>query len=440
MSIEYWVMGIGKLCENIIFLGCQRWASRWWGIAFLNAIGTNLVINSYFCTKSISMITRTAEALLRKYARHFRAVAVVGPRQSGKSTLVRKVFARKPYVSLENPDERMQAQEDARAFLARFPNGAIIDEAQRVPDIFSYLQQVLDETPKNGLFVLTGSNNFLLQQSISQSLAGRIGYIDLLPLSAEEIASSRKLKWPTHELILRGGYPELYDKKGDISLWYPAYIRTYVERDVKQLRNIDNTLLFNRFLKLCAGRTAQQLNVAALSNECGIDVKTVNSWLSILESSFIIFLVHPHHRNFKKRVVKSPKLYFADTGLACNLLGIRHVNELALSHFKGALFENYVVAELLKAKYNRGLHSELFYWRDNKGVEVDVIVDTGKKLIPLEVKSAQTFRDELLKSIRAWNGYSRNKGGALLYDGKAAFHSNDGIEVCNWRGCGKWMD
>ncbi|MEK6616456.1 MAG: AAA family ATPase, partial [Bacteroidota bacterium] len=283
------------------------------------------------------MIKRTAEKLLRNYSRQFRALAVVGPRQSGKTTLVKMTFPGKPYVSLENPDERMQADSDPRGFLNRFKNGAIIDEAQRVPVLFSYLQQILDETRKESLFILTGSNNFLLQQSVTQSLAGRIGYIDLLPLSINEISFFVKTKISTDELILNGCYPELYDKKRISSIWYPAYIRTYVERDVRQLRNIDNTLLFTRFLQLCAGRTGQQISVSALSNECGIDVKTVNSWLGILQSSYIIFLLPPHHRNFNKRIVKTSKLYFTDTGLACSLLGIHKTKELSNSQFREAL-------------------------------------------------------------------------------------------------------
>lgn len=379
------------------------------------------------------MIKRSVEKLLKEYSKQFRSLAVVGPRQSGKTTLVRNAFPRKPYVSLENPDERLLAHDDTRAFLSRFPNGAIIDEAQRVPEIFSYLQQILDETKKEGLFILTGSNNFLLNQSISQTLAGRIGYIDLLPLSYEEISQFDKMNTSTNELIFNGCYPELYDKNRKPEIWYPAYIRTYIERDVKQLRNIDNTLLFNKFLQLCAGRIGQQLNVSALSNECGIDVKTVNAWLSILESSYIIFLLPPHYKNFNKRVVKSPKLYFIDSGLACSLLGIRQTSELTNSHFRGALFENYVVSELMKKKFNSGSSTNLFYWRDNKGVEIDLLLDDGKTLIPIEIKSAQTFQEDYLKPMHLWNNYSTLTGGILFYDGEMNFKRKDAIEVKNWR-------
>jgi len=379
------------------------------------------------------MIHRTIEQLLVQYSREFRALAVVGPRQSGKTTLVRSVFAHKPYISLENPDELLLASSDPRAFLNRYLGGAVIDEAQRVPALFSYLQQILDETSEDGLFILTGSNNFLLQQSVTQSLAGRIGYIDLLPLSYNEINSLGLPALSTNQLILQGCYPEIYDKQRSHQIWYPAYIRTYVERDVKLLRNIDNTLLFTRFVQLCAGRIGQQLSVSALSNECGIDVKTVQAWLSILQSSFIIYLLPPHFKNFNKRVVKTPKLYFTDTGLACSLLGIRSENEVSTSHFRGALFENYVVSELLKYKYNTGSPVNLYYWRDSLGVEIDILLDTGQTLYPIEIKASETFQESHLKPMQQWQRISGITRGLLLYDGEQEFDRQDSVNVRNWR-------
>ena len=379
------------------------------------------------------MIHRTIEQLLVQYSREFRALAVVGPRQSGKTTLVRSVFAHKPYISLENPDELLLASSDPRAFLNRYLGGAIIDEAQRVPALFSYLQQILDETSEDGLFILTGSNNLLLQQSVTQSLAGRIGYIDLLPLSYNEINSLGLPDLSTNQLILQGCYPEIYDKQRSHQIWYPAYIRTYVERDVKLLRNIDNTLLFTRFVQLCAGRIGQQLSVSALSNECGIDVKTVQAWLSILQSSFIIYLLPPHFKNFNKRVVKTPKLYFTDTGLACSLLGIRSENEVSNSHFRGALFENYVVNELLKHKFNTGSPVNLYYWRDSLGVEIDILLDTGRTLYPIEIKASETFQESHLKPMQQWQRISKITRGLLLYDGEQEFDRQDSVNVRNWR-------
>ncbi len=382
------------------------------------------------------MITRNAEKWLRKLAKEFRSVAVVGPRQSGKTTLVKAAFPRKPYVSLEDPDERFQADNDPRAFLARFKNGAIIDEAQRVPALFSYLQKILDNTRKDGLFILTGSNNFLLQESISQTLAGRIGYMDLLPLCYDELVQLKLKNSSTNKLIWMGSYPEVYDRGRSPALWYPAYTRTYVERDVKQLINITDTILFTRFLQLCAGRTAQQLNITTLSNESGIDVRTVNNWLGILESSYIIHFLRPHFKNFNKRLTKAPKLYFYDTGLACSLLGIKTEKELDNSHFRGALFETFIVSECLKLKHNSGSQASFYYWRDNKGVEMDLLAENGKKLLPIEIKSAQTYRDDYLTNMHKWNDYAGQKGGILLYDGPQSFDRSDKITVVNWREIG----
>ena len=379
------------------------------------------------------MQPRLAEKLLKQYSRQFRSLAVVGPRQSGKTTLVKKVFPSKPYVSLEDPDERLFASSDPKAFLARFKNGAILDEVQRAPELFSYLQGILDNTKKDGLFILTGSNNFLLLQSVSQSLAGRIGYLDLLPLCYKEILQFEKKELSTRELIWKGGYPELYDKNRQPGTWYPPYIRTYIERDVKQISNIGNSLIFNRFMQLCAGRTGQQLNVAALSNECGVNIKTVQSWLSILQSSYIIFLLPPYHKTYNKRVVKTPKLYFLDTGLACSLLGIRQENEITNSHFRGALFENFILLEILKQKYNNGSAANLYYWKENNGLEIDILIDTGKKIIPIEIKMSETFTDGYIKNIRHWNKIADNTGGYLLYDGDKELILSDKIMISNWR-------
>ncbi|MFY8037000.1 MAG: ATP-binding protein [Cyclobacteriaceae bacterium] len=382
------------------------------------------------------MVHRNAKKWLRVLASEFRSVAVVGPRQSGKTTLVLETFARKPYVSLEDPDERQLADNDPRAFLARFKNGAIIDEAQRVPALFSYLQNILDNTKKDGLFILTGSNNFLLQESISQTLAGRIGYIDLLPFCYGELHQMPLKKENTDHLIWKGCYPEVHDRERSPAVWYPAYIRTYVERDVRQLKNITDTILFTRFLQLCAGRIGQQLNLVSLANDCGIDVRTTQNWLSILESSFVIFLLRPHHKNFNKRLVKTPKLYFYDTGLACSLLGIKSEKEITNSHFRGSLFECHVIAECLKNKHNAGSQTAFYYWRDNKGVEIDLLAENGRKLLPIEIKSSQTFRDDHLLNLHKWNAYAGQRGGVLIYDGPQNFTRSDRISISNWREIG----
>ena len=379
------------------------------------------------------MLPRVAETLIKKYSRQFRALAIVGPRQSGKTTVVKKVFPKKPYISLEDPDERMLATNDPLAFLNRYKKGAVIDEAQRVPELFSYMQGILDTVKTDGFYILTGSNNFLLQQSISQSLAGRIDYIDLLPLCYREILQFRKINYTTNELIRNGGYPELYDKNRQPGIWFPSYIRTYIERDVKLLRNIDNTILFNRFLQLCAGRVGQQLNIAALSIESGVDVKTAQSWLGILQSSYIIMLLPPHFKNYNKRVVKTPKLYFLDTGLACSLLGIRKDPELQNSHFRGALFENFVLLEILKQKYNTGSQALLYYWKENNGLEIDLLIDNGKKIVQVEIKAAQTFDNSYFKNIIHWNKIIGNKGGIVVYDGEKNITLSGNYLTTNWK-------
>jgi predicted AAA+ superfamily ATPase len=262
------------------------------------------------------------------------------------------------------------AENDPRAFLGRFPHGAILDEIQRAPGLLNYLQEILDNSTEDGLFILTGSNNLLLQSDISQTLAGRIGILDLLPLSVDEIKSFEPDEFEANSLILKGSYPEIYHKRRNPQHWYPSYIRTYIERDVRNIRNIENISMFIKFLRLCAGRVGQQLNVSSLSNECGIDVKTVNSWLSVLESTYIIKLLQPYYENYNKRVVKTPKLFFYDTGIVCSLLGIRNTKELSVSSFRGKLFENFILMEIMKAIKNNGYQTELYYWKINNGIEI----------------------------------------------------------------------
>ena len=377
------------------------------------------------------MIRREIDKLLEEYAREFRAVLVVGPRQSGKTTLVQETFPNKPYVSLENPDERLLAETDGKAFLNRFPNGAILDEVQRAPILLSYLQEILDKTQEDGLFILTGSNNVLLQENVSQTLAGRLGVLDLLPLSYREIFSTRQIYTIT-QLIFKGSYPEIYTKNRKPELWYNSYIRTYIERDVRQLKNIENTSLFVKFLKICAGRIGQQLNVSSISNDCGIDLKTVNSWLSILEQTYVIKLLQPFYNNFNKRVLKTPKLYFVDTGLACSLLDIRKIEELELSHFRGALVENFILLDCHKNNANKNLNQSFYYWRDNKGVEVDLIIDDGSTFLPVEIKSAQTFSNDFSNNLKKIMTYSGVKEAKIVYDGKMEFTSSENIQVENW--------
>lgn len=379
------------------------------------------------------MIRREITDLLRVYASEFRAILLVGPRQSGKTTLVKQVFKEKQYVSLENPDERYIAESDPRAFLKRFPNGAILDEIQRAPSLLNYLQEILDTTEEDGLFILTGSNNVLLQESITQSLAGRIGVLDLYPLGFNELPEELHQLNLNH-FIFSGSYPEVVVKKRNPTLWYNSYIKTYIERDVKQLKNIENTLLFIKFVKLCAGRIGQQLNYTSISNECGIDVKTVNAWLSVLEATYIIKLITPYYKNFNKRLVKTPKLYFVDTGLACSLLGIRKEEELVNSHFKGALAENFLIMETFKKSINSGTGDVLYYWRDNKGLEIDLLIENERgEMLPIEVKSSQTYSNNFSDNISKFCEIAGVKNGVVIYDGVIEFVSSDNIQVQSWK-------
>lgn len=372
------------------------------------------------------MKKRESEKELKELAKQFKAVAVIGPRQSGKTTLVTKVFKNKPYVNLENPDTRKYALEDPRGFLANYSKGAIIDEVQRVPEIFSYLQQILDENSTRGLFILTGSNNFLLQENISQTLAGRVGYLFLLPFSLNEINENER---EIDEVLYKGCYPALYDGKFDISKYYVNYIRTYVERDVRLIKNISNLYLFERFLRLCVGRIGQLLNMNSLAVEVGVDVKTIGSWIGILEASFVVFRLKPYYKNYNKRVVKMPKLYFYDTGLAISLLGIENVKQLSFHPLKGSLFENLIIVDFLKRRFNSGKNNNLFFWRDNTGNEIDLVLEFSNNLLPIEIKSGQTIINEFFKGIKFWNKLTGSEGGFIIYGGTQVQKRSNNIVV-----------
>lgn len=372
------------------------------------------------------MIPREADAEIRTLATQFKAVAVVGPRQSGKTTLVRHIFRDKPYVNLENPDLRMYATDDPRGFLSNYLQGAVLDEVQRVPDLFSYLQQILDESESKGMFILTGSNNFLLQERISQSLSGRVGYLQLLPLTLSEINNNES---NSNRLIHKGFYPALYSENTDPQKWYANYLRTYVERDVRLLKNISDLHTFERFIRLCAGRIGQLLNMSGLAVETGVDVKTISAWLSVLETSFVLFRLQPYHENYNKRIVKMPKLYFYDTGLAVSLLGVENEAQLALHPFRGSLFENMIIAEFLKKRTNAGKPHNLFFWRDNIGNEIDLLIKTGNKLLPVEIKSGKTVTNEYFKGILFWNKITQTEGGYVIYSGEMSQNRSHEIKV-----------
>lgn len=373
------------------------------------------------------MILRVAQAELINLASQYKAIAVIGPRQSGKTTLVRAVFPEKPYVSLENLEARSYALEDPKAFLNQFPDGAVLDEVQRTPALFSYLQQIIDESDQKAQFILTGSNNFLLQQNITQSLAGRVGYLHLLPFSLSEIQDVAPAQ--IHELLFKGFYPPLYDQNFEIQKWLSNYIKTYLEKDVRQLRSIKNLVVFEKFLRLCAGRVGQLFNKNALALETGVDSKTIESWIGVLEASFIVLRLQPHHKNFNKRIVKMPKLYFYDVGLASALLGVQEAKQLEFHPFKGNLFENMVIIELLKQRLNTGKANNLYFWRNSKGNEVDVIIDNFDHLIPVEIKVGKTITQEYFKGLNYWNKLTNTSGGKVIYGGEGYQKRSQDLEV-----------
>lgn len=380
------------------------------------------------------MINREAEKKLSSLAKQFKAVALIGPRQSGKTTLVKKLFKNKPYISLENPDTRNFFLNDPKGFFETYKNGAVIDEAQKAPDIFSYLQEILDNSKKKGLFILTGSNNFLLQENISQTLAGRIAYLSLLPFSIHELESKKKLNRSDNEMILKGFYPPVHTQKIKYNDWYPNYIKTYIERDVRQLKNISNLLQFEKFMALLAARCAKELNVNELSNETGVDNKTITSWLSILQTSFIIYLMKPHFKNFNKTIVKRPKLFFYDTGIICSLLGIKEQNHLNTHPQRGYIFENMVINEFVKKKSNKGETINLYYWRDKTGHEIDLLMDDARELIPIEIKSGKTILNEYMNNIKYYKNLSNCKKSFVLYGGDESQKRSNNISIMNWRG------
>jgi predicted AAA+ superfamily ATPase len=380
------------------------------------------------------MLARDAEKTLIRLAKSFPVVAITGPRQAGKTTLARAVFIGKPYVSLENPDEREFAQNDPKRFLARFPNGAVLDEVQRCPSLLSWLQGVVDERGVMGDFVLTGSAQFDLIEGITQTLAGRVGRVELLPLSSRELKAANQLPNSLSQMLIQGGYPALYDRKISTQDWFSNYVATYVERDVRQLISVRNLSQFQTFLKMCASRTGQLINLTSLGADCGISAVTAKQWLSVLETSYIVTLLRPHHSNFGKRLVKTPKIYFLDSGLAAWLMGIRSAETLETHAARGALFESWVVSELYKKRLNAGLPIDLFFWRDNTGNEVDLIVENEKGLQPIEIKSGSTYASDWSQGLKKWQALAQNSSlePAILYGGESTFE-REGLKVWGWR-------
>jgi predicted AAA+ superfamily ATPase len=379
------------------------------------------------------MIKRQIADKLLNLSGKFRVVTITGPRQSGKTTLAKKVFGNYDYVSLENIDTRLLAKEDPRGFLKSHPGKCIIDEIQLVPELLSYIQTIVDKENIKGRFILTGSQNLLLLEKITQSLAGRTALVKLLPLSLIELRDVPGFGFHDFEkTIHQGFYPSIYADNIPAEDYYAAYIETYVQRDVRQIQNIRNLTAFTTFIKLCAGRTGQILDYSSLACDAGVSVNTAKDWVSVLEASYIIFRLQPYYKNFKKRLIKSPKLYFYDTGLASYLLNIKDPIQLSTHYLKGSLFENFIILEFLKNRFNQGLQSNIFYWRDNKKNEIDCIVDKTRP-IALEIKSGKTFTKDFIKMRKYWQKISgiENKDFFLVYGGERSFDFQD-TSIYSW--------
>ncbi len=374
----------------------------------------------------MTQVRRDLEARMLTAAGSYPAITLTGPRQSGKSTLCRALFPDKPHVSLESHDTREFAEEDPRGFLAKFPDGAILDEIQRTPKLPSYLQGLIDADPKPGRWVLTGSQNLLLLDAVNQSLAGRTAVLQLLPLSRREVVRFDHHPTDLESTLLAGGYPAIFDRRLDPPDWLGSYVATYVERDVRSVTRVGDLTTFQRFLELCAGRTGQLLNLSALAADTGISQPTARSWLSILETSFVAFRLPAFHTNHRKRLVKMPKLHFHDTGLACRLLGIRTVDHLQSHPLRGAIFESWIVSEVLKHRTNAGERGGLSYYRDHNGVEADLIVERGLRRSVLEAKSARTpgraLFDGLGRLRSAFASTAQDTDFAVAYGGDESQH------------------
>ena len=385
------------------------------------------------------MIRRDAENAIHSLLRGFPIVTITGPRQSGKTTLAKAIFPDKPYVSLEDPDVRLSARDDPRSFLERFTDGAVFDEVQRCPDILSYLQSIVDADGRMGLYILTGSQQFGLMSGITQSLAGRTAFVELLPFSFNELAQAGKQLQNIDHALYTGGYPPLYDRDVAVRAWFGAYVTAYIERDVRQVLKVQELETFQRFVRLCAGRTGQLLNFSSLAVECGITHNTAKAWISVLEASYIVFQLRPHHANFNKRLVKTSKLYFYDVGLVSWLLGIQTPEQMQTHPLRGNIFETFVVSEIMKSFLNSGERPNVFFWRDSNGVEVDVLIEQGGRIIPVEIKSGKTVNGEFFSGLEKWLTLAGDMAinPTLIYGGAENYH-HKGIRVMGWRDAGNY--
>lgn len=381
------------------------------------------------------MFTRELQKVLLERLSQFPIAVLMGPRQSGKTTLLKNIEGYE-YINLESPDQLQLMQDDPKGQLMyKSPKGLIIDEAQNYPELFSYIQVLSDTHQKKGEFILSGSQNFTLNQYITQSLAGRAGILELLPLTYSEYLSS-----PNHsplsvwEWLYGGGYPRPYQEGVPVNVWMDNYVRTYLERDVRSLLNVKDLTLFQRFLRLCAGRHGQLLNSSQLSIDCGVSHTTVMNWISVLEASYLIFRLQPYHENFNKRLTKSSKLYFYDSGLVCYLLGINSPDHLSLHTSRGAIFEGYIISELYRCFYNRSESPRIFFWRDSNGNEVDCLIEYKGKILAIEIKSSMTLASHLFKGLKKWQTISGifETNCHLVYAGESYSKAINGMNVFSW--------
>ena len=379
------------------------------------------------------MIERTLTPKIIALAQKFQVITLTGPRQSGKTTLVKAAFPTLSYISLEEPDIRQIALTDPRGFLSNYPLGAILDEVQNTPELFSYIQSIVDDDRK-AQFILTGSSNFLLMEKISQTLAGRTAILNLLPFSFTELKNIIPPLDQYESLIFTGLYPRIYDRDLAPTDFYPSYIQTYVERDVRMMKNIGDINSFIRFIQLCAGRTGQLLNYTSLANDAGISPNTAKAWISILESSYILYRLQPFHRNFNKRLVKSPKLYFYDTGVACSLLGIQDEKQVYSHYLRGALFENLVINEFIKRNFHQGQRHYPYFWQDSRGKEIDCLLVDGEEIVPVEIKAGKTISNSYFANLKYWRQLAKmpEDRGYVVYGGEQSLQTNIGSFI-SWR-------
>ncbi|MCX5781366.1 MAG: ATP-binding protein [Elusimicrobia bacterium] len=384
---------------------------------------------------NLIMIKRAIESKCIELAKQYPVITITGPRQSGKTTLARKLFPDKPYINFEDPDNRSRAKDDPRGLLKDLPDGAIFDEIQRVPEIPSYLQGIVDEKKKKGMFILTGSQQFEVSQTISQSLAGRTALLKLLPLSYHEISEAGKSGGAgLEEFLLKGFYPQLYKEKIDTLSYYMNYYETYIERDLRQLSQVENLHTFDKFIRMLASRIGQIVNYNSIANDVGVSQPTIRKWLSLLEASYIAFVLPPYFANIGKRLIKTPKIYFYDTGLVSYLLGIENPRALRHHYLRGALFENFVVSEFLKSRFNKGMSSNLLFFRDRTGNEADLVVENALSVDLVEIKSAETYNESLSKGINKVKDMIRKKTrkAYVVYAGEKEL-SIKGIDYLPWR-------